>query len=104
MNLLLWICVSLIAVKSGDILINFSSSSPLVFLLHTVCYKKCLFLRNINVQLRCPALCRSAVRPVCLRSPSRAGRNVLLCGKVFFLGIAIGETVGLASSVIHGTG
>lgn len=51
MNLLLWICVSLIAVKSGDILINFSSSSPLVFLLHTVCHKKCLFLRNINVSL-----------------------------------------------------
>lgn len=34
-----------------DILISFQPSFPFVFLLHSVCYKKFVFLRNINVSV-----------------------------------------------------
>lgn len=106
MNLLLRIGVSLIAVKSRDVLINFSSSVFLFFLRYGR-HMKCLFLENINVRLMyigdvLPSAVLLSDLNVSVCPEGRTERRTVW--KSVFLGLAIGEAVGVASSVIHSTG
>lgn len=92
-----------------DTLISFLPSFPFVFLLHSVCYKKFLFLRNINVSVMyswdvLPSAEVLSNLHVSVHPRGQAGLSYCAEKCFTFLGIAIGEAVGGASSVIHGTG